>query len=62
MKTVKQIRASFWESFPEFKNDFRVKKRQNDYKTDIRCAFVDFVDSLSRNGEITEQLRNRATL
>jgi hypothetical protein len=62
MKTISEIRASFWASYPEFKKEYRTKKRQNDYKTDIRCAFVDYIDNLQRNGDISEKLAHRATL
>lgn len=62
MKTQKEVRKSFWESFPEFKSEYRVKKRQNDYRTDIRCAFVDFVDDLRRSGEITQKQADNYTL
>jgi hypothetical protein len=62
MKTITQIRQSFWEVHPEFKSEYRKTWRQNQYKTDIRCAFVDFVDYLKRNNSITEKLGSRATL
>lgn len=56
------IRAAFWEAHPQFAGDFRTKKRQNAYKCDIRTAFVDFVDSLSRAGDISPALASRVTL
>lgn len=60
MKTQTEIRDAFWEAHPQYKE---VKgKRQNDYDTDIRCAFVDFVDGLRRNETITEKLAMRVTL
>lgn len=62
MKTQKEIRNAFWGSFPEFAKERRSRKKQNDYYTDIRCAFVDFVDQLRRNNQISEKLRNRVTL
>jgi len=62
MKTQIEIRNSFWESYPEFKTERRSRKRQNDYKTDIRVSFVDYVDSLQKSGVITEKLAFRATL
>ena len=30
--------------------------------TDLRCMFVDYVDSLARDGTISESLAQRATL
>lgn len=66
MKTQKELRAAFWEmlkeSAPELAELYRTKKRQNDYPTDIRCAWVDYTDGLHRSGEISEKLANRATL
>jgi hypothetical protein len=37
-------------------------KRQNKQPADIRMAFVDYVDMLSRDGTISEQLAQRVTL
>lgn len=62
MKTQKEVRKLFWESFPEFKPEYRTRKRQNDYRTDIRCAFVNFVDDLQRNGDITQTQASNYTL
>lgn len=62
MKTVKAIRAAFWEQHPEFKPEFRTQYRQNDYRTDIRISFCDFVDHLEKDGQITEKLASRVTL
>ena len=62
MKTITQVRKSFWEAYPEFKNEYRKTWRQNQYKTDIRCAFVNFVDYLRNNNIITENLAKNVTL
>jgi hypothetical protein len=32
------------------------------YPTDTRCAFVDFLDVLSKSGDISQELAERATL
>lgn len=56
--TQKQIRALFWETFP----DLSRKKIKGDYPTDTRCAFVDFVEVLCRDGQINDSLAQRATL
>lgn len=58
----KQIRLSFWNNHPEFKSEFRTRKKQNDYNATIRSAFVDYVDFLHRNGQITENQANNITL
>jgi len=55
----RQIRAAFWEQHPQAS---RKRGRDGDYLTDTRLAFCDFVESLSRNGDISEALANRATL
>jgi hypothetical protein len=57
MTTQKQIRAAFWQGFPNVK-----RRPQNDLPTDIRCEFVDFVDMLARSGIISEALAQRVTL
>ena len=69
MTNQKQIRAAFWEAHPTANRKkypardwTREDKSHRDYCTDTRCACVDFLDSLTRNGQITESLANRATL
>jgi hypothetical protein len=69
MTNQTQIRAAFWQAFPELpRRRYRYSWSQSDktaelvYPIDTRCAFVDFLDSLHRSGEITEALANRATL
>ena len=57
MTTQVQIRQSFWEAHPQFKDDYRVT-----YRTDIRCSFVDYVDHLMKNGDISENLAGKVTL
>ena len=58
----KEIRSSFWNNHPEFKNEFRTRKKQNDYRCDIRAAFVDYVDFLHKSGQITENQAKNITL
>lgn len=62
MKTQAQVRLAFWDAHPEFANDYRASKRQNQYRADIRRAFVDYVDSLNKSGEISDSLAARVTL
>ena len=62
MKTITEVRKAFWDSFPEFKNQYRVSFRQNRYNCDIRSSFVSFIDSLRKENIISERLCNRATL
>lgn len=65
----KQIRAAFFEAFPDLpRRRYRYSWRHNDktaelvYPVDTRCAFVDFLDSLHRSGLISDALAQRATL
>jgi hypothetical protein len=72
--TQAQVRDAFWEAFPEFKQQVRRvpftqngkpmfrAKVQNEYNATIRSAFVDYVDSLSKDGTISEALADRVTL
>lgn len=66
MTNQKQVRAAFWEAHPSFDHQARDAgirfKSQNHQCATVRCAFVDFVDSLARNGEISEALAERVTL
>ncbi len=61
MTTQKQIRESFWQAH-EGVSGISKRKIRGYYDTDTRCAFVDYVDMLARNDEISESLANRATL
>jgi hypothetical protein len=69
MTSQAQIRAAFWQAFPDLpRRRYRYSWNPRDksaelvYPIDTRCAFVDFLDSLERNGQISEALANRATL
>lgn len=60
LKNEAQARASFWENHTQFT---RIRgKRQNEYPTDVRCAFVDWVDYLHRSGMISDNLAHRVAL
>ena len=62
--TLKELRKMFWHEVatPEMHTEYRTRKTQNDYSTDVRCAWVDFVDSAQKNGIITEKQASNATL
>lgn len=62
MKTQKEVRANFWESHPQFKSEYKKSYRQNQYRADIRMAFVDYVDHLAKDGIITNKLAYKVTL
>jgi hypothetical protein len=59
--TQKDVRKEFWWLYS---NDHKKVPgwTQNDYPTDTRVAFCDFVESLQRNNKISEALAQRATL
>lgn len=67
--TQKQIRAAFWETFPDLpRRRYRYSPNRSDkaaplvYPIDTRCAFVDFIDHLEKSGQIAPDLADRATL
>ena len=71
MTTQKQVRQAFWVAAR--RGDFAgmnvTPKRITNYSgngkmynTDTRCAFCDFVDMLSKSGELSEGLADRVTL
>jgi hypothetical protein len=64
LTTQKQIRALFWEAFPDLSRrkitDYTGEGEM--YPTDTRCAFCDFLDALHRDGQISDALADRATL
>jgi hypothetical protein len=59
MTTQRHVRAAFWEAHPTAS---RKKGRDGDYLADTRCAFVDYVDYLNKNGDISDELAHRVTL
>ena len=71
MTTQRQVRKAFWDAWREgqFKGLSVTPRRIPNYagngkmhNTDTRCAFCDFVDGLSKNGELKEGLADRVTL
>jgi len=63
LKTQKEIREAFWNEFSElYGNEYKVRKRQNEYSTDCRSSFVDFVGRLQKEGLISEKLANKVIL
>lgn len=64
--TQAEVRMSFWENIPHLNRGKELKiKRQRpdkDFRTDVRCAFVDYVDILQKDGRISEKLAERVTL
>ena len=60
--TIAEVRAAFWDAHPEIAHERRSRKRQNDYRADIRMAWCDYVEYLSGSQAIPEALAQRATL
>jgi hypothetical protein len=64
--TQKQVRAAFWDAHPSFDHQAReagIRSKSQDHPcATVRCSFVDFVDCLARNGDISEALADRVTL
>lgn len=67
--THKEIKALFWETFPDLpRRRYRYSWNPSDktaelvYPIDTRCAFVDFVDALHRAGQITDKQANSITI
>ncbi len=65
----KQIRAAFFKAFPDLpRRRHRYSWNTTDrsaeliHHVDTRCAFVNFVDSLHRDGLISGALAQRVTL
>ena len=58
--TQKALRNEFWYQHPQFK---RVSGwKQNNYHTDIRIAWCEFIDNLYQSDQISKGLVERATL
>lgn len=60
--TQKELRQLFWELNFQWEDARRARKKQNDYNSTIRCTWVDFVDSMAKNNQISQKLAHRATL
>jgi hypothetical protein len=67
IQTITGVRNSFWEMFKDnepslYKEEYRKYKRQNQYSADIRFSFIDYVNNLERDGNISRKLASRVTL
>jgi hypothetical protein len=56
------LRKAFWKQHPHFSSEYRSTYKQNDYRTDIRIQWCDFINQLERTGVISYNLAYRATL
>ena len=61
-----QLRAAFWAEHDSFDHQARAagirSKGQNAQCATVRCTWCDWIDSLARDGQISEALAQRATL
>jgi hypothetical protein len=62
LTTQKQVRAAFRASLKPYERRLIRGLSQNACPVDVRCQFVDFVDYLARDGQISEALAAKVTL
>jgi hypothetical protein len=55
---AREILRQFWGEHPSLSR----RKVNGDYTADTRIAFTDYIDHLSRSGQITEAQAQRVTL
>jgi hypothetical protein len=63
--TAVKLRAAFWSMLAETAPGLHAQRRaggQNQQVTDIRCAWVEYVDQMAREGAISERLAQQVTL
>lgn len=67
----RDLRRAFWRHMSEYPTCYRgvSRKRITNYagtgkmhNTDTRCAWCDYVDAMSRDNKISQELAQRATL
>lgn len=62
--TAKALRAEFWRMFPHLSRK-KIKNFSGNgtmYTTDVRCAWTDFKDDLSKSGDISQEMYQNTTL
>jgi hypothetical protein len=63
-----ELRDSFWQAHPALSRGWKSVNghgrpmTQNEYPTDTRLAWIDYVEAMQRSGAISEALADRATL
>ena len=69
LTTQRQVRSAFWAYAREYRIPGVTPRTIPNYSgngrmhtTDTRCAFCDFVDALSKDGTISQELAQRVTL
>lgn len=61
IKDKDELREAFWQQHPQYAKTFS-DGQQNRYPADVRMAWVDFVDHMQKDGQITEELADVVTL
>ena len=56
------LRRQFWLDHPSLRPQYRSNRRQNEYPTDTRMAWCDYVEAMASDGAISDALAGRATL
>jgi hypothetical protein len=62
--TIAELRRAFWDDHPNLSRR-RIRAysgRGLMYPTDTRVAFVDWIDAMQRDGRISNELAQRATI
>lgn len=54
--TASAVRASFWSQHPQFAPMRDIRKTQNDYPAEIRCAWCDYIDQMHKSGLVSDEL------
>jgi len=62
--TQRALRKAFWAEHPSLPRKRITNYSGNGtmYHTDTRCAWIDWIDMLSKDGTISQELAYRATL
>lgn len=60
--TEEEVIESFFEWHDEARKEREKGKEQNSFSTDVRVAFVEYIDYLQKDGEISEELASNITL
>lgn len=62
--TQRELLRKFWQTFPNLPRKKITNYSGNGkmYRTDARCAFAEWLDALSKGGEISQKLAQRARL
>ncbi len=63
--TQRALRKEFWETFGHIVPRKRIKDYSGTgtmYPTDTRVTFTDWLDGLSKDGSVSQELAQRATL